>query len=78
VLDVVGEIVALHHARKPVVTAAIDRLIFLAPVYVGTLVAATASLTHGPRRALDGGTARSVRGTEQSLEQWSPDWTPSV
>jgi len=43
-LDEAGGMAAFRHARKPVVTAAIDSMSFLAPVYVGNLVTAKASV----------------------------------
>lgn len=39
-LDEAGGMAAVRHARKPVVTAAIDSMSFLAPLYVGNLVTA--------------------------------------
>ena len=43
-LDEAGGMAAFRHARRPVVTAAIDSMSFLAPVYVGNLVTAKASV----------------------------------
>jgi uncharacterized protein (TIGR00369 family) len=43
-IDSVGAVVAARHARKNIVTASIDRLDFLSPVYVGDLVTCKASL----------------------------------
>ena len=43
-LDEAGGMAAFRHARKPVVTAAIDSMSFFAPVYVGNLVTAKASV----------------------------------
>jgi uncharacterized protein (TIGR00369 family) len=43
-IDEAGGMAAFRHARKPVVTAAIDSMSFLAPVFVGNLVTAKASV----------------------------------
>ncbi len=43
-LDEAGGMAAFRHARKAVVTAAIDSMSFLAPVFVGNLVTAKASV----------------------------------
>jgi len=43
-LDEAGGMAAFRHARRPVVTAAIDSMSFLALVYVGNLVTAKASV----------------------------------
>jgi acyl-CoA hydrolase len=46
---------AFRHARKPVVTAAIDSMSFLAPVYVGNLVTAKASANSVGRTSMEVG-----------------------
>ena len=46
---------ATRHARSRVVTAFIDELSFLAPVYVGDLVTAKASVNHVGRTSLEVG-----------------------
>ncbi len=43
-LDEAGGMAAFRHARKAVVTAAIESMSFLAPVFVGNLVTAKASV----------------------------------
>src|SRR6059058_6385894 len=45
-IDAVAGAAATRHARARVVTARIDELSFLAPVYVGHLVTAKASVNH--------------------------------
>jgi acyl-CoA hydrolase len=45
-MDEVAGIVALHHARKMVVTASIDRMDFYAPVYVGNLLVLKAAVNY--------------------------------
>jgi uncharacterized protein (TIGR00369 family) len=46
---------ATRHARSRVVTARIDELSFLAPVYVGHLVTAAASVNHVGRTSMEVG-----------------------
>ena len=46
---------ATRHARARVVTARIDELSFLAPVYVGHLVTASASVNHVARTSMEVG-----------------------
>jgi len=46
---------ATRHARARVVTARIDELSFLAPVYVGNLVTARASVNHVGRTSMEVG-----------------------
>jgi uncharacterized protein (TIGR00369 family) len=54
-LDEAGGMAAFRHARKPVVTAAIDSMSFLAPVYVGNLVTAKASVNSVGRSSMEVG-----------------------
>jgi uncharacterized protein (TIGR00369 family) len=54
-LDEAGGMAAFRHARKPVVTAAIDSMSFLAPVYVGNLVTAKASANSVGRTSMEVG-----------------------
>lgn len=54
-LDEAGGMAAFRHARKPVVTAAIDSMSFLAPVYVGNLVTAKASVNSVGRTSMEVG-----------------------
>lgn len=55
ILDEAGGMAAFRHARKPVVTAAIDSMSFLAPVYVGNLVTAKASVNSVGRTSMEVG-----------------------
>jgi uncharacterized protein (TIGR00369 family) len=54
-LDEAGGMAAFRHARKPVVTAAIDSMSFLAPVHVGNLVTAKASVNSVGRTSMEVG-----------------------
>ena len=54
-LDEAGGMAAVRHARKPVVTAAIDSMSFLAPVYVGNLVTAKASVNSVGKTSMEVG-----------------------
>jgi len=54
-LDEAGGMAAFRHARKPVVTAAIDSMSFLAPVHVGNLVTAHASVNSVGRSSMEVG-----------------------
>ncbi|MFI5338366.1 MAG: acyl-CoA thioesterase [Candidatus Methylomirabilales bacterium] len=54
-LDEAGGMAAFRHARRPVVTAAIDRMSFLAPVYVGNLVTAKASVNSVGKTSMEVG-----------------------
>jgi uncharacterized protein (TIGR00369 family) len=54
-LDEAGGMAAFRHARRPVVTAAIDRMSFLAPVHIGNLVTATASVNSVGRTSMEVG-----------------------
>ena len=54
-IDAVAGAAATRHARARVVTARIDQLSFLAPVYVGHLVTAKASVNHGGRTSMEVG-----------------------
>jgi uncharacterized protein (TIGR00369 family) len=54
-LDEAGGMAAVRHARKPVVTAAIDSMSFLAPAYVGNLVTAKASVNSVGRTSMEVG-----------------------
>ena len=54
-IDEVGSIVAIRHARKNVVTASIDRMDFLAPVYVGDLLRLNASINYVHRTSMEVG-----------------------
>ena len=52
-IDEVAGAAATRHARSRVVTARIDELSFLAPVYVGHLVTAKASVNHVGRTSME-------------------------
>ena len=54
-IDAVAGAAATRHARARVVTARIDELSFLAPVYVGHLVTARASVNHVGRTSMEVG-----------------------
>ena len=44
--DEAGALVAMRHARAPVVTVAIDSMSFMKPIFVGSLVMCEAELTY--------------------------------
>ena len=52
-IDAVAGAAATRHARARVVTARIDELSFLAPVYVGHLVTAKASVNHVGKTSME-------------------------
>jgi len=54
-MDEVAGIVAFHHARKIVVTAAIDRMSFFEPVYVGNLLILKSSVNYVGRTSMEVG-----------------------
>jgi acyl-CoA hydrolase len=54
-IDAAAGAAATRHARARVVTARIDELSFLAPVYVGNLVTAKASVNHVGRTSMEVG-----------------------
>src|ERR671936_1595351 len=54
-IDAAAGAAATRHARARVVTARIDELSFLAPVYVGHLVTAMASVNHVGRTSMEVG-----------------------
>jgi uncharacterized protein (TIGR00369 family) len=54
-IDAAAGATATRHARARVVTARIDELSFLAPVYVGHLVTAKASVNHVGRTSMEVG-----------------------
>ncbi|MBZ0279597.1 MAG: acyl-CoA thioesterase [Anaerolineae bacterium] len=51
--DEAGALVAMRHARTPVVTVAIDSMTFVEPIYVGDLVRCTAELTYVGRTSME-------------------------
>jgi len=52
-IDQVASVVAVKHARSNVVTASIDRMDFLFPVFVGDLVTCKASLNYAGRTSME-------------------------
>lgn len=52
-VDEVGALAAVRHARMPVVTIVIDSMTFLEPIRVGNLVTCTAELTWVGRTSLE-------------------------
>ncbi len=51
--DEAGALVAMRHARTPVVTVAIDSMTFVEPIYVGNLVLCNAELTYVGRTSME-------------------------
>lgn len=54
-VDLAGALAAMRHARKPVVTASVDRLQFLHPVHIGHLILLRASVNRVFRTSLEVG-----------------------
>ena len=54
-IDMAGAIVALRHARMNIVTASVDRIDFLHPVYVGDVLSLKASLNLVGRTSMEVG-----------------------
>ncbi len=52
-IDIAAAIAAQRHARRPVVTASIDALSFVAPVYVGWIVNLKASVNFVSRTSME-------------------------
>lgn len=52
-VDEVGGLAAMRHARAPVVTVVIDSMTFVEPVRVGNLVQCTAELTYVGRTSME-------------------------
>src|SRR3989454_11008535 len=52
-IDLAAAVVANRHCRRPVVTAAIDELSFLAPILVGQLALIRARITMGDRSSME-------------------------
>jgi len=71
-LDEAGGMAAFRHARKPVVTAAIDSMSFLAPVYVGNLVTAKASVNLNPAPRLCHHNGETAPGARKKQERRLP------
>lgn len=56
-VDTVGGVVAMRHCRRRVVTARIDEMSFLHPVYVGDPVTVTACVNDVGRTSMEVGVA---------------------
>lgn len=54
-VDEAAAIVAMKHARKPVVTARIERFDFLAPAYIGNVVSVHCALNYVGRSSMEVG-----------------------
>lgn len=54
-IDTVGGVVAIRHARSIAVTASVDRLDFHHPVFIGDLVTLTASLNYVGKTSMEVG-----------------------
>jgi acyl-CoA hydrolase len=54
-VDEAAAIVAVRHARRPVVTARVDRFDFLAPAYVGNVVSVHCALNYVGRTSMEVG-----------------------
>lgn len=54
-VDQAGAIVAKRHSHHNVVTASLDRMDFISPVYIGNLVIAKASLNYTGRTSMEVG-----------------------
>jgi uncharacterized protein (TIGR00369 family) len=52
-VDEAGALVAMRHARAPVVTVAVDSMTFMKPIYVGDLVLCEAELTYVGRTSME-------------------------
>jgi len=54
-IDEVGSVVALKHARTNVVTASVDRMDFYHPVYIGDMLRLNASINYVHRTSMEVG-----------------------
>ncbi len=66
-VDESAAIVAIKHSRRPVVTARVDQLSFLAPAYIGDVVSSYCALNYVGRTSMEVGveiTAESLRTGE--------------
>jgi acyl-CoA hydrolase len=52
-VDEAGALVAMRHARAPVVTVAVDSMTFMHPILVGNLVLCKAELTYVGRTSME-------------------------
>ncbi|MFX1276770.1 MAG: acyl-CoA thioesterase [Promethearchaeota archaeon] len=55
IIDTAAGIAAARHARMTAVTASVDRIDFIAPVYIGDLIIAKASLNYVSRTSMEVG-----------------------
>jgi acyl-CoA hydrolase len=54
-IDEVGSVVALKHARTNIVTASVDRMDFYSPVYIGDMLRLNASINFVHRTSMEVG-----------------------
>ena len=54
-MDICAAIAAQRHSRRPVVTASIDALSFVAPVYIGWIVNLKASINYVSKTSMEVG-----------------------
>jgi acyl-CoA hydrolase len=54
-IDIVGSVCAMRHARSAVVTASMDRLDFLSPAYVGEILVLHASVNYVAHTSMEVG-----------------------
>jgi uncharacterized protein (TIGR00369 family) len=52
-VDEAGALVAMRHARTPVVTVTVDSMRFMKPIYLGNLVMCNAELTYVGRTSME-------------------------
>ena len=54
-IDIAASLCAMRHANKPVVTASIDSVYFIAPIHLGWVVSITASINYSSRTSCEVG-----------------------
>lgn len=54
-VDRIGAVAAIRHARQPCVTVSMDRVVFLEPIHLGELVTAKASVNFVGRTSMEVG-----------------------
>ncbi len=54
-MDIVAAVAAQRHARRPCVTASVDRIDFINPVRIGELLVLKASVNHAGRTSMEVG-----------------------
>lgn len=52
-MDEAGASAAIRHAARPVVTVAVDQVLFLEPIHIGDLVTVQADVTYAGRTSLE-------------------------